>query len=89
MICELPRKCAFVKLHDAVCYAYELDSPPLVPGNVEPVYVGLRTEPPQLDIHLLGMLQVSTPGMVQVYCSQPRSFTIRNPQLYAGLSFKW
>ena len=56
MICELPRKCAFVKLHDAVCYAYELDSPPLVPGNVEPVNVGLRTETPQLEIHLLGML---------------------------------
>ena len=56
MICELPRKCAFVKLHDAVCYAYELDSPPLDPGNVEPVNVGLRTETPQLEIHLLGML---------------------------------
>ena len=56
MICELPRKCAFVKLHDAVCYAYELDSPPLVSGNVEPVNVGLRTETPQLEIHLPWML---------------------------------
>ena len=56
MICELPWKCAFVKLHDAVHQANELDSPPLVPGNVEPVYVGLRTETPQLEIHLPGVL---------------------------------
>ena len=36
--------------------ANEDDSPLLVPGHVEPVQVGVWAQPPQLEIHLVGVL---------------------------------
>ena len=36
--------------------ANEDDGPLLVPGHVEPVQVGVGTQPPQLEIHLVGVL---------------------------------
>ena len=47
--------------------ANEDDGPLLVPGHVEPVQVGVRAQPPQLEVHLVGVLAGTHYGHLLLY----------------------